>query len=115
VIEARVDIAGRKMESWKEVKGVQAPVIESEFRELGELVKKDPRVIEALAKRGIKDLTTVECVPCRMAISPYPNWRVTASCTAAVRTCTAPTSAGTIHRRTQHTGGRSREESAQGD
>jgi primary-amine oxidase len=63
VIEARVDIAGRKLESWKEVKGVHAPVIESEFRELGELVKNDPRVREALAKRGIKDLTTVECVP----------------------------------------------------
>jgi len=63
VIEARIDIAGRKLESWKEVKGVQAPVIESEFRELGELVKKDPRVREALAKRGISDLTTVECVP----------------------------------------------------
>src|SRR5579862_631054 len=63
VFEASVDIAGRKMESWKEVKGVQAPVIESEFRELGELVKKDPRVLEALTKRGIKDLTTVECVP----------------------------------------------------
>jgi primary-amine oxidase len=63
VIEARVDIAGRKMESWKEVKGVQAPVIESEFRELGELIKNDPRVREALAKRGIKDLTTIECVP----------------------------------------------------
>lgn len=63
VIEARVDIAGRKLESWKEVKGAHAPVIESEFRELGELVKNDPRVREALAKRGIKDLTTVECVP----------------------------------------------------
>src|SRR5437870_1357825 len=63
VIEARVDIAGHKLESWKEIKGVQAPVIESEFRELGELVKKDPRVREALAKRGINDLTTVECVP----------------------------------------------------
>lgn len=62
-IEARVDIAGRKLESWKEVKGVHPPVIENEFRELGELTKKDPRVIEALAKRGIKDLTTVECVP----------------------------------------------------
>ena len=62
-IEARVDIAGRKLESWKEPKGVHAPIIDSEFKELGELVKKDPRVVEALAKRGIKDLTTVECVP----------------------------------------------------
>ena len=63
VIEARVDLTGRKLESWKEPKGVHAPIIDSEFKELGELVKKDPRVVEALAKRGIKDLTTVECVP----------------------------------------------------
>lgn len=63
VIEARVDIAGRKLESWKEVKGVQAPIIESEFRELGEIVLKDPRIREVLAKHGITDLTTVECVP----------------------------------------------------
>ncbi len=63
VIEARVDIAGRKLASWKEVKDAQAPIIESEFRELGEVAKNDPRVREALAKRGIKDLTTVECVP----------------------------------------------------
>jgi primary-amine oxidase len=63
VIEARVDIAARKLESWKEVPGVQAPIIESEFRELGEAVKNDSRVRDALAKRGITDLTTIECVP----------------------------------------------------
>jgi primary-amine oxidase len=63
LIEARVDIAARKLESWKEMKGVQAPIIESEFRELGEVAKNDPRLREALTKRGITDLTTVECVP----------------------------------------------------
>jgi primary-amine oxidase len=63
VIEARVDIAARKLESWNEPNGVHAPILDSEFKELGELVKKDPRVVGALAKRGIKDLTTVECVP----------------------------------------------------
>ena len=63
VIEARIDIAGRALESWKEVKGVQAPMLQSEFGELGALVKQDPRVREALAKRGIRDLTTVDCTP----------------------------------------------------
>jgi primary-amine oxidase len=63
VTEARVDIAARKVGTWKEVKGVQAPVIGPEFRELGELAKNDPRVREALTKRGITDMTTVECVP----------------------------------------------------
>ena len=62
-IEARVDIAARRLESWNEPKGVHAPILESEFKELDELVKKDPRVVEALGKRGIKDLTTVDCVP----------------------------------------------------
>jgi primary-amine oxidase len=42
--EALVDIAGHKLESWKEVPGAQAPIIRSEFRELGEIIKKDPRV-----------------------------------------------------------------------
>jgi primary-amine oxidase len=60
-IEVLVDIAARKVESWKERKDVQAPVVTSEFRELGELIKKDPRVIEALKKRGITDLVPVEC------------------------------------------------------
>jgi primary-amine oxidase len=62
-IEARVDIAARKLESFQEVKGVHAPVVEHEFAELGGLIKKDPAVIAALERRGIKDLTTVECVP----------------------------------------------------
>src|SRR5262249_46440174 len=62
-MEAVVDIAGHRLESFKEVPGAVAPVLESEFRELGEAVKKDPRVIEALKKRGITDLNTVECVP----------------------------------------------------
>lgn len=63
VIEARIDIAARKLESWKEVKGVQAPMMEGEFRDLSGLVKQDSRVREALAKRGIKDLATIECLP----------------------------------------------------
>jgi primary-amine oxidase len=62
-MEAVVDISGHKLESFKEVPGVVAPVLESEFRELGEVIKKDSRVIEALKKRGITDLNTVECAP----------------------------------------------------
>lgn len=62
-IEAVVDVAGSKLVSWKEVNDVQAPILGMEFQELGELVKKDPRVIEALKKRGITDLNTVDCVP----------------------------------------------------
>src|ERR1700757_4121089 len=54
-IEALVDIANRKLASWKERKDVQAPVTRNELRELEEVMKKEPRVIEALKKRGITD------------------------------------------------------------
>ena len=60
-IEALVDIANRKLESWKERKDVQAPVTRNEFRELEEVMKKDPRVIQALKKRGITDMAPVDC------------------------------------------------------
>jgi len=61
-IEALVDISGHKLESWKERKDVQAPVLISEFDELDKVMKKDPRVIEALKKRGISDLAPIFCV-----------------------------------------------------
>ena len=60
-IEALVDIANRKLESWKERKDVQAPVIGAEFEELDKVIKKDPRVIEALKKRGYTDLGPIFC------------------------------------------------------
>ena len=60
-IEALVDITNHKLESWKERKDVQAPVDMGEFHALDEVMKKDPRVIEALKKRGISDLAPVVC------------------------------------------------------
>src|SRR5215470_17253384 len=60
-IEALVDIAAGRLESWKERKDVHAPLIEAEFRETGEALKKDPQVIEALKKRGYTDLTAIQC------------------------------------------------------
>jgi len=60
-IEALVDIANRKLESWRERNDVQAPVTRNEFRELDEVMKKDPRVVAALKKRGITDLNPVAC------------------------------------------------------
>jgi primary-amine oxidase len=62
VTEVRVDLAERKVESWKEVQGVQAPIFLSELFAMGELAKNDPRMQAGFAKRGIKDMTTVECV-----------------------------------------------------
>ncbi len=61
--EVLVDIAARKVESWKDVPGAHAPFFESEFLALGDMAKEDPGLREALAKRGFKDLTAVVCVP----------------------------------------------------
>jgi primary-amine oxidase len=60
-IEALVDISAHKLESWKERKDVRAPIVDSEHHAIEELIKKDPRVVEALKKRGITDLAPVEC------------------------------------------------------
>ena len=60
-IEALVDIAGRRLESWKERSDVKPPITEGEYFELNEVIKKDPGVIEALKKRGYTDLTPILC------------------------------------------------------
>src|ERR1700722_9970501 len=44
-VEARVDISARKLEYWKEVPGVQAPITQSELDTMSDVVKRDPRVI----------------------------------------------------------------------
>ena len=58
--EALVDVANRKLISWKEIKGVE-PVLIADETEVDEHVKADPQVIAALRKRGITDLETVGC------------------------------------------------------
>ena len=73
VFEARVDITAGKLESWKEVKGVQSPMMASEFRELGTLVKQDSRVRDALTKRGYKNLATVDCMPLPLGYFALPE------------------------------------------
>jgi primary-amine oxidase len=72
-IEVRVDIAGRKVESWKDRKDVQAAFFASEFYGLGEEAKNDSRIREGLAKRGVKDLATVQCVPLPFAYFALPE------------------------------------------
>jgi primary-amine oxidase len=58
--EAVVDVANRKLISWKEIKGVE-PVLIADESELDDRVKADPQVQAALRKRGIADLETVGC------------------------------------------------------
>jgi len=58
--EAVVDVAARKLSSWKEVGG-QPTIVPSEERVVDDLLKKNPEVIAALKRRGITDLSTVGC------------------------------------------------------
>jgi primary-amine oxidase len=58
---AVVDISASKLEAYTELKKEQAPLTETEMHGYDDVLKKDPRVLEALKKRGITDLRLVTC------------------------------------------------------
>ena len=58
---AVVDIAAGKIASYTELKKDQAPMTETEIHSYDDVLKKDPRILEALKKRGIADLRLVTC------------------------------------------------------
>jgi len=60
-LQAQIDLVARKLLSWKERPDVYAPISGEEIESVGDAAKKDPRVIEALKKRGYNDLTFVRC------------------------------------------------------
>jgi primary-amine oxidase len=70
---ARVDIVGKKVVSMKELPGVQAPILGSELFGEDEAIKSDPRVVEALKKRGITDLGTISCIVLPGAYQSIPE------------------------------------------
>jgi primary-amine oxidase len=57
--KARVSIAGDRVLSWEHRPGVQANFTVDEYHECDEVLKRDPRVIEALERRGIRDMERV--------------------------------------------------------
>jgi len=59
--EAVVDLTAREVRSWTRVEGGQAPWLGREFGAGEELVKEHPEFVEALARRGITDLTFIDC------------------------------------------------------
>ena len=73
VIEARVDVAARKLGSWKEIPGAQGPIFDSELMGLTETILEDERVKKALAKRGITDLNTVACEAVPVGFLAFPE------------------------------------------
>jgi primary-amine oxidase len=72
-IEARVDIASAKLEFWKEVKGVQAPITISELDTMSDVAKHDARVVAALKEHGITDLSSVRCEPIPLTFRVFPE------------------------------------------
>jgi len=58
---AVVDITGAKVATFEQLKKDQAPVTETEMHSYDDVIKKDPRILEALKKRGIADLRLVTC------------------------------------------------------
>src|SRR5215471_8243971 len=71
--EARVDLAGRKLIAWQEMKDVHAPFLAREIFGADEAIKKDPLVVEALEKRGLTDLNTVRCTALPLAYAAIPE------------------------------------------
>jgi primary-amine oxidase len=59
--EAVVDVTAGKIDSYTELKNYQAPMTETEMHGFDDVLKKDPRVMEALTKRGITDMRLVTC------------------------------------------------------
>ena len=59
--EAVVDVTGRRLVSWTEHPGSQAPWLVGEFSAMEETVKEHPDFIAAMERRGITDLFFVEC------------------------------------------------------
>lgn len=58
--EATIDLENESVERWVELpKGVQPPIMLDEFEECEVNCKRDPRVVEALAARGLTDLDLV--------------------------------------------------------
>lgn len=58
-----VDLEAEKVVSSTEITDGSAPVLLQEFEQAPELIKQDPRYVEALAKRGITDMSKVQIDP----------------------------------------------------
>ncbi len=59
--EAEVDLAAGELTSWGELKGAHANWLAEEHKALKKEIKEHPDFIAALVKRGIEDLTFIDC------------------------------------------------------
>ncbi|MFB9269195.1 tyramine oxidase [Bradyrhizobium erythrophlei] len=61
--EAKIDLGGRSLAGWDEIKDRQSALIIDELMSAGELPKQDQRWVAAMNKRGITDFANVMCLP----------------------------------------------------
>lgn len=73
--DVTVDLESDKVMLSTEIRDGQAPILLSEIDDVAELVKKDPRYIEALVKRNITDLNLVQVDPFGTANIPEMDVR----------------------------------------
>ena len=73
VYEADVDLSGDRVTRWEHIEGVESPVMLEEWAAAQEITLTDPRMIEALKKRGITDLDKVFCAPLSMGYFDIPE------------------------------------------
>ncbi len=59
--EAVVDVTAGKLETFRALAKEQAPETETEMHGYDDILKKDPRVLEALKKRNITDMRLITC------------------------------------------------------
>lgn len=71
--EADIDISAKRVTRFEELKGAQAPFVGSELFGSDEWIKQDQRIVDALAKRGITDLRTVQCLALPVAWRAVPE------------------------------------------
>ena len=57
--KAVVSLAGDRVETWQHRPGEQPNMTVDEFHEVNEALRRDPRVVEALARRGVTDMERV--------------------------------------------------------
>ncbi len=61
--EATVDVAGRKLETWREVKGVQPALLIDEIDRLNGILRSDAGWQASMRKRGFQQFDKIECMP----------------------------------------------------
>ena len=61
--EAIIDLKSSRLDSWKEVTGVQPMLLEEELFGVAEIVQSDPRWRQAMQRRGFESFETVICMP----------------------------------------------------